>query len=198
MVGVAHGTFDGSARSQQNLVGMIAEGRSLNPNISDALELRGGIERPMYAIMIPATWNYKPDKDTKDAFILSTEYDCTDSDECPEEAPGSHHGLYNSLSSDASQKTCHCYGGKWFFLVQARGIYCQSAGGTGTGSICNIRTLLEAPKGLDALDGKSWGGLTKKSFVQGYVVSFSLRCYLSVLFFLRSIAGNRDANKHCV
>lgn len=194
MEGVGNATFNGSANSIHNLVGLIAEGVYLNPALVGAVEMRAQIEKPIYAIMIPATWNYNdnPAQGSKAVFILSTEYDCKNSEECPERPPGYPSGLDSFMTSDAAQQTCYCYGGKWFFLLQVKG-YAYTCG-FGIGSNCNDPNKLVAPKGLDAFDGKSWGGLTKHHLVQGYVASLPLRCYLSVLFFLRPIAQKRDAN----
>ncbi|OBT80132.1 hypothetical protein VF21_00668 [Pseudogymnoascus sp. 05NY08] len=170
MEGVGNATFNGSEDSMTNLVGLIANGAYLDPKVDGAIEMRQQIEKPLYAIMIPATWNYNsnPAQGEKAAFVLSTDYECTNDDECPDRPPGYPNGLEMFMTSDAAQKTCYCHGGKWFFLLQVLG-HPHVCGLPGSGGNCDGFNRLVAPKGLDAFDGKEWSGLTKHQFVQGSI-----------------------------
>ncbi|OBT85742.1 hypothetical protein VE02_05238 [Pseudogymnoascus sp. 03VT05] len=156
--------------SMTNLVGLIANGAYLDPKVDGAIEMRQQIEKPLYAIMIPATWDYNsnPAQGEKAVFVLSTDYECTNDDECPDRPPGYPNGLEMFMTSDAAQKTCYCHGGKWFFLLQVLG-HPHVCGLPGSGGNCDGFNRLVAPKGLDAFDGKEWSGLTKHQFVQGSI-----------------------------
>ncbi|OBT67976.1 hypothetical protein VE03_01482 [Pseudogymnoascus sp. 23342-1-I1] len=114
MEGVGNATFDGSEDYMTNLVTLIAEGAYLDPDVPSALEMRQQIEKPLYAMIIPATWNRNsnPKHAEKAVFILSTDYDCSNSDECPDRPPGYPNGLEMFMTSDAAQKTCFCHEGK--------------------------------------------------------------------------------------
>lgn len=68
------------------------------------------------------------------------------------------------MTTDAAQKTCHCYKENMYYLVQLFGMAVTGGLYPNPSSESNLFTT---PPGLDDLDGEKWAKLTLAKFIEG-------------------------------
>lgn len=168
MESLGNATFDGSDDSVSNLYGLINSGAFASKNGDGAFEMRQHTESIMYAKLIPMAWSYdnnNPTLNPSGMVVVDSATACSAGDKCPDQVPGfPNDGLSRYMTTDAAQKTCHCYNGNMYYLVQLFGLARDTTAAPNNGYNDNY---LDTPPGIDDLDGTKWGGLTLAKFVEG-------------------------------
>lgn len=163
-----HATFDGKDESITRLKSLIGTGGFVHAQGKGAYEMKKHTEEPIYARLIPMSWSDdqgdKP-RNPSGVFVLDSETACKAGDGCPDQVPGfPSGGLSTYMTTDAAQKTCHCYKDNMYYLVQLFGLAYEPAVYPSTS---DERNLFTTPPGLDDLDGTKWAKLTLAKFVEG-------------------------------
>jgi hypothetical protein len=105
--------------------------------------LQANSAKILHALAIPAIWDFSK----AHAFIIDAGYDCD-----------ANEPLSRYLTSDTMKATSACVDGKLYYIVSPVGK-------------ANIQKLT-APKGLEYLDGKDFGGITKEDLIKGSVRTY--------------------------
>ncbi|KFY44460.1 hypothetical protein V495_03438 [Pseudogymnoascus sp. VKM F-4514 (FW-929)] len=167
-------TFDGKDESITRLKSLIGTGGFVHAQGKGAYEMKKHTEEPIYARLIPMSWSDdqgdKP-RNPSGVFVLDSETACKAGDGCPDQVPGfPSGGLSTYMTTDAAQKTCHCYKDNMYYLVQLFGLAYEPAVYPSTS---DERNLFTTPPGLDDLDGTKWAKLTLAKFVEGSVNTYN-------------------------
>ncbi|KAI8943235.1 hypothetical protein NX059_001257 [Plenodomus lindquistii] len=120
-------------------------------------ELRANIGRTIFAWSIPNLWR----NSKAYAFVMDSGYGCTGNE-----------GLEEYVEADVMKATGACIDGKAYFLVQpdgdARTCKCHYYDNSHCENVCTTGTFA-APPGLNALNGKDFGGITREDLIKGSV-----------------------------
>ncbi|KFY78640.1 hypothetical protein V499_02243 [Pseudogymnoascus sp. VKM F-103] len=166
---ISNSTFNGSDAGIDLLRGIISGGEYFIKRGVGAYEMRRNAELPMYAKLIPLAWSYDNGdylRNPNGVVVVDSAIACNTDDDC--QGDYSFQGD-EYVTKDAISKTCHCYQGNLYFLVQAYGAPedCVAA------PVLHCDPLpFTTPKGLDDLDGTKWGGLTLATFIEGSVNTY--------------------------
>ncbi|KAM0463941.1 hypothetical protein ACHAO4_000666 [Trichoderma viride] len=168
--GMGNSTFSGSARAVSNLYSMIDHGSFLFKPVTPEFTLSQAFQTPIYARLIPAAWSNNAGEGNtigpQGLFVLDSGDSCSSGSSCSSSVP-SHLSAF--LTGDTAKNACFCDGGKMYYLALLKG-GAQNCVAFPVEQ-CTNQTF-STPPGLDALDGKAWGGLTLKKFIAGAVNTY--------------------------
>lgn len=146
--------FDGSDESIKILGDMMADGKLLERGntVSDP-DIQKYLEGAIFGYLIPRAWSLGKTY----PFVLDSGAPC-----------GAINPVDQHLPDDVAATTWTCVDDKLYYLLAPYGdsFYCNPSGdGQGVGPCYDGD--YSAPEGLDKLDGKAWGGVTKDDFIAG-------------------------------
>jgi hypothetical protein len=163
--GMGNSTFSGSARAISNLYSMIDHGSFLFKPATPQFTLAQAFQTPIYARLIPAAWSNNAGEGNtigpQGLFVLDLGDSCSSGSSCSSSVP-SHLSAF--WTGDTAKNACFCDGSKMYYLALLKG-GAQNCVAFPVEQ-CTNQTF-STPPGLDALDGKAWGGLTLKKFITG-------------------------------
>ncbi|KAH7239549.1 hypothetical protein BKA59DRAFT_495902 [Fusarium tricinctum] len=127
-------------------------------------DIHGRIERSFYGFTIPAVWRISQTY----AFVLDSGYNCYEEDP-----------VKDYVTKEAMDATSTCYDGRRYYLVYPKE---DDTGDCQTDCHWNgscdkhcTRNMFVAPPGLSSLNGTSFGGITTKDLIVGYVTQLFSR-----------------------
>lgn len=162
---MGNSTFSGSARAISNLYSMIDHGSFLFKPATPQFTLAQVFQTPIYGRLIPAAWSNNAGEGNtigpQGLFVLDSGDSCSSGSSCSSSV-ASHLSAF--LTGDTAKNACFCDGSKMYYLALLKG-GAQNCVAFPVEQ-CTNQTF-STPPGLDALDGKAWGGLTLKKFITG-------------------------------
>jgi hypothetical protein len=159
--------FNGKSESVKNLASLIADGAMIDgsangtedpdkaQNYTQSFLDELLAERAFFGVSVPVIWSIMGDNPV----VLMTDYDCgTDNPLSPQ-----------YISEDTGPETWVCLPGKnkIYYLVSAWGTDEDDCTQFPGNNVPCINHKFRAPRGLDKLDGKTWGNLTRDDLVVG-------------------------------
>lgn len=155
--------FNGKDPSVRKLTSIISDGKFIQgdgaepiskPPLETLTSMEASIAKSFFAFAIPAIWHVSG----QFPFVIDSGYDC-----------GTVDPLGTFLSAETMHATAGCYQGKLYYLASLKGA-AQSCPTSvciaGCSTMCSANKF-SAPSGLEWLDGKSFGGVTRSDIIIG-------------------------------
>ena len=160
--------FDGSDASIDILSKVISNGKLISgkfeeerPEPMSEDELRANVAKSFFGYTIPTLWRVS----NTYAFVIDSGYGCN------EDKP-----LGEYLQNGTMEATGACIDDKMYYLVHphgdAKGCPCDLYSANGQCHRRCTNSKFSAPPGLDSLNGKDFGGITKTDLINGSVRTY--------------------------